>query len=333
MGRKKKEEALVPKGTDNEQALEIVKSAIEKQYGKGTVIQGQEGFAQVKTISSGCISLNRALGGGWAQGRMIEIFGPEASGKTTLTLHAIAEVQKQGDMAAFIDAEHAFDPSYAAALGVDMDKLIFSQPNSAEQALEIVEMLVRSGAVKLIVIDSVAALVPMKELEGDMGDSNMGVHARLMSQAMRKLAGVTSQTQTTVMWINQIRMKIGVMFGSPETVTGGNALKFYSSQRVDVRRTGGIKEGEEVVASTTRAKVVKNKIAPPFREANFQLRFGEGIDTLTDLIEVAVDADILKKSGSWYSYDGNQIGQGTKQVKEYLQTNSGILEEVKAKLC
>jgi recombination protein RecA len=334
MPRKKKteEEVQVDPGTDREKALEIVKSAITKQFGAGSIMQGKDNIPPVETFSSGCISLNRALGGGWAKGRMVEVFGPESSGKTTLALHAIAHVQSLGEGAAFIDAEHTFDPSYAANLGVNMDELLFSQPQSAEQGLEILEMLVRSGTVKVVVVDSVAALVPQKEVEGNMGDSNMGVHARLMSQAMRKLAGITQKTGTTIIWINQIRMKIGVMFGNPETVTGGNALKFYSSQRVDVRRTGGVKDGEDLVANSTKAKVVKNKIAPPFRIAEFEIRYGEGIDVVADLINVATEAGVIQKSGSWYSYGDTRIGQGAKQVRGYLLENTEIADEIRAKL-
>lgn len=333
MPRKKAEDNEVQVETnDQAKALEIVKGAIEKQFGKGAVIHGTDTIPGVEFFSSGCIGLDRALGGGWAKGRIVEIYGPESSGKTTLCLHAIAEVQRNGGMAAFIDAEHAFDPAYAKNLGVNVDNLLFSQPNNGEQALNIVEMMVRSGAIQLIVIDSVAALTPQKEIEGEMGDSNMGIQARLMSQAMRKLDGIAYKTGTTIMFINQIRMKIGVMFGNPETVTGGNALKFYSSQRVDVRRTGGVKDGEELVANSTRAKIVKNKVAPPFRIAEFEIRYGEGIDVMADLINCAVNLGVVQKSGSWYSYGDTRIGQGTKQVRGYLIENPEVAQEIRAKL-
>jgi recombination protein RecA len=331
MARTKKTDISEPDNT-NELALDIVKSAITKQFGAGAVMHGTSSIPNVEFISSGCLSLNKALGGGWAKGRIIEIYGPESSGKTTLTLHAIAEVQKAGEMCAFIDAEHSFDPLYAKNVGVDVDDLLFSQPDNGEQALDIVEMMVRSGTISLIVVDSVAALVPQKEIEGGMGDSTMGVQARLMSQAMRKLDAVACKTGTTIIFINQIRMKIGVVYGNPETVTGGNALKFYSSQRVDVRRTGGVKEGEEIVANSTKAKIVKNKVASPFKIAEFEIKYGEGIDILTDLISVAVDAGIITKAGSWFSYGDIKIGQGIKQVKVFLLENPETLKEVRTQL-
>ena len=329
MARKKKENT---ESTDSDKAIEIVKAAIDKQFGAGAVMQGTQSIPGIQFRTSGCISLDKALGGGFAKGRIVEVFGPESSGKTTLTLHAIAEAQKNGETCAFIDAEHALDPQYASALGVDMDELLVSQPDNGEQALEICEMLVRSGAVKVVVVDSVAALTPRKEIEGEMGDSNMGLQARLMSQAMRKLTGVISKSDVTVFFINQIRMKIGVMFGNPETTTGGNALKFYASQRLDVRRTGGVKEGDQIVANETRVKVVKNKVAPPFRIAEFTIRYGEGIDTLTDCIRIAVDKDVINKSGSWYSYGEQKLGQGEAQVRQLLNSNSELLEEIQAKL-
>jgi len=286
----------------------------------------------VETSPTGSISLDLALGGGIPKGRIIEIYGPESSGKTTLTLHAIAEIQKRGGTAAFIDAEHALDPQYAKRIGVDTANLLLSQPDNGEQALEIVETLVRSNAVDLIVVDSVAALVPRAEIEGDMGDSHMGLQARLMSQALRKLTGVINRSKTTVIFINQIRMKIGVMFGNPETTTGGNALKFYASVRMDIRRISQIKAGDSVIGNRTRVKVVKNKIAPPFREAEFDIMYNEGISKAGDVLDLAVNHNIVEKAGAWFSYDGGKIGQGREASKAYLQDNPKVQEEIAAKV-
>jgi recombination protein RecA len=283
-------------------------------------------------VSSGSLSLDLALGGGYPKGRILEIYGPESSGKTTLTLHAIAEVQKQGGTAAFIDAEHALDPAYARRLGVDTDNLLVSQPDNGEQALEIAETLVRSNAVDLVVVDSVAALVPQAEIDGDMGDSHMGLQARLMSQALRKLTGIISKSKTTVIFINQIRMKIGVMFGNPETTTGGNALKFYASVRLDIRRTGQIKNGEEIIGSRTKVKVVKNKIAPPFRVAEFDIMYNEGISKTGDVLDLAVLHNIVEKSGAWFAYGEGKIGQGREASKEYLKENPKVLDEIEKKV-
>jgi recombination protein RecA len=327
MAKEKKEPT-----TPNE-ALALALQTIDKTYGKGTVITGNaDSVPGVEYFSSGCMSIDKALGGGWAKGRIIEVLGPESAGKSTLCLHAIAEIQKDGGKAAFIDVEHAFDPKYAKQVGVDIETLIFSQPDSGEQALNVVDTLVRTGAVSLVVVDSVAALVSEKELEGEMGDSVMGVQARLMSQAMRKLAGITHNTNTTIIFTNQIRMKIGVMWGNPETTSGGNALKFYASQRVDIRRTGGEKEGDQIVGNKTRIKVVKNKTSPPFKEAEFLIRYGIGIDKYADLIGCALAANIIQRSGSWFSTDGKQIGQGVNQVVKYLHENPEVCEEIKEKL-
>ena len=314
-------------------ALGLALETIEKQFGKGSIMKMGDAHAQkVECIPTGSISLDLALGGGIPKGRIIEVYGPESSGKTTLTLHAIAEIQKSGGTAAFIDAEHALDPAYAKRIGVDVENLLLSQPDNGEQALEIVETLVRSNAVDLIVVDSVAALVPRAEIEGDMGDSHMGLQARLMSQALRKLTGVINRSHTTVMFINQIRMKIGVMFGNPETTTGGNALKFYASVRMDIRRIGQIKQGEAVVGNRTRVKVVKNKIAPPFREAEFDIMYNQGISRAGDILDLAAAKDIVEKSGAWFAYGEGKIGQGREAAKEYLQDNPKVMEEIAKKV-
>jgi len=316
-------------------ALGAAVSAIEKQFGKGSIMRlGEEGEApRIAIISSGSIGLDLALGvGGYPRGRVIEIFGPESSGKTTLALHAIAEVQKAGGVAAFIDAEHALDVTYARRLGVKLADLLVSQPDTGEQALEIGEQLVRSGAVDLIVVDSVAALVPRAEIEGEMGDAHMGVQARLMSQALRKLTAVVSRNQATVVFINQIRMKIGVVFGNPETTTGGHALKFYASVRLDIRRIGQIKEGEQVVGSRTRVKVVKNKVAPPFREAEFDIRYGVGVDRLAEAIDLGVERGLVEKSGAHFALGGERIGQGRERAVEWLKANPAALEALVVKL-
>ena len=314
-------------------ALGMALDQIEKQFGKGSIMKLGEAHAQkVECIPTGSLSLDIALGGGLPKGRIIEVYGPESSGKTTLTLHAIAEVQKSGGTAAFIDAEHALDPSYAKRIGVDVENLLLSQPDNGEQALEITETLVRSNAVDIIVVDSVAALVPRAEIEGDMGDSLPGLQARLMSQALRKLTGVINRSKATVVFINQIRMKIGVMFGNPETTTGGNALKFYASVRMDIRRIGQIKQGENVIGNRTRVKVVKNKIAPPFREAEFDIMYNEGISTSGDVLDLAAARDIVEKSGAWYAYNGEKIGQGREATKKYLQENPKVLAEIAKKV-
>src|SRR5689334_21432576 len=306
---------------NKQKALAATLSQIEKQFGKGTVmcLGDEAAVGDLETVSTGSLGLDVALGvGGLPRGRVVEIFGPESSGKTTLTLHAIAEVQRQGGTAAFIDAEHALDPQYAKRIGVDVENLLLSQPDNGEQALEITETLVRSNAVDIIVVDSVAALVPRAEIEGDMGDSHMGLQARLMSQALRKLTGVISRSNATVIFINQIRMKIGVMFGNPETTTGGNALKFYASVRMDIRRIGQIKQGEEVTGNRTRVKVVKNKIAPPFRQAEFDIMYNEGISRAGDVLDLAAAADVVEKSGAWYAYNEGKIAQGREAAKNYL---------------
>lgn len=314
-------------------ALNLAMETIEKQFGKGSIMKLGEAYStNVETIPTGSLSLDLALGGGIPKGRIIEIFGPESSGKTTVTLHAISEVQKRGGMAAFIDAEHALDPAYAKRIGVDTENLLLSQPDNGEQALEIVETLVRSNAVDLIVVDSVAALVPRAEIEGEMGDSHMGLQARLMSQALRKLTGIISRSKVTVVFINQIRMKIGVMFGNPETTTGGNALKFYSSVRIDIRRIGQIKQGDEIIGNRTRIKVVKNKIAPPFRQAEFDIMYNQGISKSGDVIDLAVEHNIVEKSGAWYAYNGEKIGQGRESAKQYLDENPKVLEELSKKI-
>ena len=316
---------------NRKKALAAALGQIEKQFGKGTVMRLGETPASwdVETVSTGSLGLDIALGvGGLPRGRVTEVFGPEASGKTTLTLQVIAEVQRAGGVAAFVDAEHALDPSYAGKLGVNVDDLLVSQPDTGEQALEVTDMLVRSGAVDVVVIDSVAALTPKAEIEGEMGDVQMGLHARLMSQALRKLTGNIKRSNTMVIFINQIRMKIGVMFGSPETTTGGNALKFYSSVRLDIRRIGALKNGEEVIGNMTRVKVVKNKVAPPFREAEFEIMYGVGISREGEIIELGSANGIIEKSGSWYSYKGERIGQGKDNVRNFLQQNKAIAREI-----
>lgn len=315
-------------------ALGLAMEQIEKQYGKGSIMKLGESSKNVKveTYPTGSISLDLALGGGIPRGRIIEIYGPESSGKTTLMLHAIAEVQKKGGTAAFIDAEHALDPTYAKRIGVDVDNLLLSQPDNGEQALEIVETLVRSNAVDLIVVDSVAALVPRAEIEGDMGDSLPGLQARLMSQALRKLTGVINKSKATVVFINQIRMKIGVMFGNPETTTGGNALKFYASVRMDIRRISQIKQADAVIGNRTRVKVVKNKIAPPFREAEFDIMYNQGISRAGDVLDLAVVNNIVEKSGAWFAYKDGKIGQGREAAKHYLQENPEVMEEIADKV-
>ncbi|CBK74364.1 protein RecA [Butyrivibrio fibrisolvens 16/4] len=317
---------------DKLRALDAAISQIEKQYGKGSVMKLGEGAnIQVETVPTGSISLDLALGqGGFPKGRIIEIYGPESSGKTTLALHAVAEVQKAGGIAGFIDAEHALDPKYAKAIGVNIDDLYISQPDNGEQALEITETMVRSGAMDIIVVDSVAALVPKAEIDGDMGDSHVGLHARLMSQAMRKLTGIVAKTNCVVIFINQLREKVGVMFGNPETTTGGRALKFYASVRIDVRRIEALKQNGEVIGNRTRAKIVKNKVAPPFREAEFDIMFGEGISREGDILDVATNLDIVQKSGAWYAYLGEKIGQGRENAKMYLKQNPEVCEEIAA---
>jgi len=313
-----------------EKTLDLAISQIEKQFGQGAIMRmGEDSIVKIGGISTGSISLDAAIGiGGIPRGRVIEIYGPESSGKTTLTLHIIAEAQKAGGYAAFIDAEHAMDPEYAKKLGVDTDNLLISQPDTGEQALDITETLVRSGALDVIVIDSVAALVPKAELDGDMGDTHVGLQARLMSQALRKLTGTVSKSRTSVVFINQIRHKIGVMFGSPETTSGGNALKFYSSVRLDIRRIGQIKEGDLVVGNRTRVKVVKNKIAPPFKNTEFDIMYGEGISYEGDLLDLAVQADIVNKTGAWFAFNNEKIGQGRENAKRYLKENEKVCNEI-----
>ena len=314
-------------------ALGLAQEQINKQFGDGAIRRlGDTKTVDVELIGSGALSLDLALGGGYPKGRIVEIYGPESSGKTTLTLHAIAEMQKQGGTAAFVDAEHALDPAYARRLGVDTDNLLVAQPDNGEQALEIVETLVRSNAVDLIVVDSVAALVPQAEIEGEMGDSHMGLQARLMSQALRKLTGIINKSKTIVILINQIRMKIGVMFGNPETTTGGNALKFYASVRMDIRRTGQIKAGEEIIGNRTKVKIVKNKIAPPFRVAEFDIMYNEGISRTGDVLDLAVTHNIVEKSGAWLGYGEGKIGQGREAAKQYLSDNPKVLAEIEAKV-
>jgi recombination protein RecA len=316
-----------------DKALGLALDTIEKQFGKGSIMKlGDAGETKVECIPTGSLSLDLALGGGIPKGRIIEIYGPESSGKTTLSLHAIAQVQKSGGTAAFIDAEHALDPAYAKRIGVDVENLLLSQPDNGEQALEITETLVRSNAVDIIVVDSVAALVPRAEIEGDMGDSHMGLQARLMSQALRKLTGVISRSKATVVFINQIRMKIGVMFGNPETTTGGNALKFYASVRMDIRRIAQIKQGDNIIGNRTRVKVVKNKIAPPFRQAEFDIMYNEGISRSGDVLDLATENDIVEKSGAWFAYAGNKIAQGREAAKKYLEDNPKTLEEIADKV-
>ena len=320
---------------DKSKALSAALSQIERQFGKGSVMKlgKNDRSMDIEVVSSGSLGLDIALGvGGLPKGRVIEIYGPESSGKTTLALHCVAEAQKKGGICAFVDAEHALDVGYARALGVDLDELLISQPDHGEQALEIVDTLARSGTVGLIVVDSVAALIPKAELEGEMGDSLPGMQARLMSQALRKLTGNIKRTNTMVIFINQIRMKIGVMFGSPETTTGGNALKFYASVRIDIRRTGTIKKTDEVIGSETRCKVVKNKVAPPFKQANFDILYGEGISREGEIIDLGVEAKIVDKAGSWYSYDGTKIGQGKDNTREFLKTNPAMAREIENKI-
>jgi len=315
-------------------ALQLTMEKIEKSYGKGSIMRmGDKPVDDVQAIHSGSIALDMAMGiGGYPKGRVIEIFGPESSGKTTLAIHAIAEAQKVGGIAAFIDAEHAFDPTYAQKLGVDINELLISQPDNGEQALEIADSLIRSGAIDIIVIDSVAALTPKAEIEGEMGDSKMGLQARLMSQALRKLTGSISKTKTCVIFINQLRDKIGVMFGNPETTTGGNALKFYASVRLDIRRIGQLKDGDEVQGSHTRVKVVKNKVAPPFRKAEFDILYGEGISKIGEIIDLGVEINLIKKAGSWFSYGETKLGQGREGVKALLKDNPELMEELENKI-
>ena len=332
MAKKTEKTAVSTEKPDNEgklKALGLAMDQITKQFGDGSIMKlGEQHRANVELIPSGALSLDLALGGGYPKGRIIEIYGPESSGKTTLTLHAIAEIQKQGGTAAFIDAEHALDPAYAKKLGVDTDNLLVSQPDNGEQALEIAETLVRSNAVDLIVVDSVAALVPQAEIEGEMGDSHMGLQARLMSQALRKLTGIINKSKATVIFINQIRMKIGVMFGNPETTTGGNALKFYASVRLDIRRIGQIKSGEDIIGNRTKVKVVKNKIAPPFRTAEFDIMYNEGISRTGDVLDLAVIHGIVGKAGAWFDYKDSKIGQGREATKLYLKENTKVLDEI-----
>ena len=336
MAKKSEDKVLAAKPTASEdklKALGLAMQQITKEFGDGSIMQlGEAKHVDVETIPSGALSLDIALGGGYPKGRIIEIYGPESSGKTTLTLHAIAEVQKQGGTAAFIDAEHALDPAYAKRLGVDTENLLVSQPDNGEQALEIVETLVRSNAVDLVVVDSVAALVPQAEIEGDMGDAHMGLQARLMSQALRKLTGIIDKSKTTVFFINQIRMKIGVMFGNPETTTGGNALKFYASVRADIRRTGQIKEGDEIIGNRTKVKIVKNKIAPPFRTAEFDIMYNKGISKTGDTLDLAVLHNVVEKSGAWFAYGDEKIGQGREAAKRYLEENPKVLAEIDKKV-
>ncbi len=320
---------------ERSRALELALSQIEKQFGKGSIMRlgSKEAIVPIAVISTGALSFDAATGvGGFPRGRVVEIFGPESSGKTTIALQVIAEAQKQGGMAAFIDAEHALDPGYARKLGVDVDNLLVSQPDYGEQALEIAEALVRSGALDVLVVDSVAALVPKAELDGEMGDSHMGLQARLMSQALRKLTGIVSKSRTCMVFINQIREKIGVMFGNPETTTGGRALKFYSSMRIDIRRIAAIKDGDQVMGSRTKVKVVKNKVAAPFREAEFDIMYGEGISREGDLLDLAVNNNVVEKSGAWYSYGNERIGQGRENVKQFLKDNKDIMAKIEAEV-
>jgi len=322
-------------GEAKRKAIDMAVSTIEKQFGKGAILtMGEDSVdKEIPSFSSGSVGIDVALGiGGYPRGRVVEIYGPESSGKTTLTLHAVAEVQKAGGVAAFIDAEHALDVNYARRLGVRVEDLLVSQPDTGEQALEIADVLLRSGAVDLVVIDSVAALVPRAEIEGEMGDQHMGLQARLMSQALRKITGTVAKSQATVIFINQIRMKIGVMFGNPETTTGGNALKFYASVRMDIRRTGAIKKGDEVIGNETKVKVVKNKVAPPFREAHFDILYGEGISREGEIIELGVEHKFVDKSGAWYAYNGEKIGQGKDNAREYLREHPDVALEIENKI-
>ncbi len=333
---KKESKVMAKKSADDsgrKEALDLAVSQISKQFGDGSIMKLGDAYKiNVETSPSGTLSLDLALGGGYPRGRIIEIYGPESSGKTTLALHAVAEIQKAGGTAAFIDAEHALDPQYAGRLGVNINDLLVSQPDNGEQALEIVETLVRSNAVDVIVLDSVAALVPQAEIDGDMGDSLPGLQARLMSQALRKLTGIINKSKATVIFINQIRMKIGVMFGNPETTTGGNALKFYASQRLDIRRIGQIKQGDDVIGNRVRVKIVKNKIAPPFRQAEFDIMYNEGISTTGDVLDLAVMHDIVQKSGAFYKYNDETIGQGREAAKKYLKENPDKLAEIDGKV-
>ncbi len=320
---------------DKKKALESALAQIEKSYGKGSVMKlGESGaHMQVESVPSGSLSLDIALGiGGFPRGRVVEIYGPESSGKTTVALHAVAEVQKRGGIAGFIDAEHALDPVYARSIGVDIDNLYISQPDNGEQALEITETLVRSGAVDIVIVDSVAALVPKAEIDGEMGDSHVGLHARLMSQALRKLTGIISRSNCIVIFINQLREKVGVMFGNPETTTGGRALKFYASVRLDVRRIDALKVGGETIGNRTRVRVVKNKVAPPFKEAEFDIMFGKGISRTGDLLDLAVECEMINKSGAWFAYEGEKIGQGRENAKKYLQERPELMEEIEQKI-
>ena len=330
----KKEEEINNEREGKLKALQVAMSKIEKDFGKGSIMKlGDEHIEKVEVIPTGSISLNAALGvGGYPKGRIIEIYGPESSGKTTLAIHAIAEAQKAGGIAAFIDAEHAFDRFYAAALGVDIDNLLISQPDNGEQALEIADQLIRSAAVDIVVVDSVAALTPKKEIEGDMGDNVVGLQARLMSQALRKLTSTVSKTNTTCIFINQLREKIGVMFGNPETTTGGNALKFYASVRLDIRRVTAIKDGENVIGNQVRVKIVKNKVAPPFRKAEFEITFGEGISKVGEIVDLGVEYGIIQKSGSWFSYNDTRLAQGRDATKQVVKDNPELAEEIEAKI-
>ena len=334
MAKKENENETINAQSEKMKALQAAMSKIEKEYGKGSIMRmGDEQIENVDVIPTGSLNLDLALGvGGYPRGRIIEIYGPESSGKTTLAIHAIAEAQKAGGIAAFIDAEHAFDRFYAQKLGVDIDNLWISQPDNGEQALEIADQLIRSSAIDILVVDSVAALTPKKEIEGDMGDSAVGLHARLMSQALRKLTATIAKTNTTCIFINQLREKIGVMFGNPETTTGGNALKFYASVRLDIRRVSPIKEGDQVIGNQVRVKVVKNKVAPPFRKAEFEITFGEGISKVGEILDLGVQYNIIQKSGSWFSYDGQNLGQGRDAVKQLMKDNPELCEELEAKV-
>ena len=333
MAKKEETEQLTPQ-QEKMKALQAALSKIEKDFGKGSIMRmGEEKIENVEVIPTGSISLNAALGvGGYPKGRIIEIYGPESSGKTTLAIHAIAEAQKAGGVAAFIDAEHAFDRFYAQKLGVDIDNLYISQPDNGEQALEIADQLIRSAAIDIIVIDSVAALTPKKEIEGDMGDSAVGLHARLMSQALRKVTSTIAKTNTTCIFINQLREKIGVMFGNPETTTGGNALKFYASVRLDIRKSAPVKDGDNIIGNQVKVKVVKNKVAPPFRKAEFEITFGEGISKVGEIVDLGVEYGLIKKSGSWFSYGDSKLGQGRDAVKTLLTDNPELCEELEAKI-
>ena len=330
----KKEEDIFNEKSEKLKALQAAMSKIEKDYGKGSIMKlGDEHIEKVDVIPTGSISLNAALGvGGYPKGRIIEIYGPESSGKTTLAIHAIAEAQKTGGIAAFIDAEHAFDRFYAAALGVDIENLLISQPDNGEQALEIADQLIRTAAVDIVVVDTVAALTPKKEIEGDMGDNVVGLQARLMSQALRKLTSTVSKTNTTCIFINQLREKIGVMFGNPETTTGGNALKFYASVRLDIRRVTSIKDGDNVIGNQVRVKIVKNKVAPPFRKAEFEITFGEGISKVGEIVDLGVEYGIIQKSGSWFSYNETRLAQGRDATKQVIKDNPELAEEIEAKI-